>query len=83
MPSPPHQGPTDMYGRALTTPEEIIPEMWRAQIAQGEQLNRIEAQALKTNGRVSSLERWRYVAAGGLAVVSAIVVPIFLGMVAK
>lgn len=31
-------------------------------------LARIEEQAMKTNGRVSSLEKWRYGIAGGMAV---------------
>lgn len=32
-------------------------------------LERIEAQVLKTNGRVSSLEKWRWGITGGLIVV--------------
>ena len=35
------------------------------------------------NGRVSSLEKFRYAAIGGLAVVTAVIVPLFLSAVAK
>lgn len=34
----------------------------------GETLKRIEAQTIKTNGRVSALEKWRSYLAGGMAV---------------
>lgn len=77
----PPAGPVDAYGRELTDPAEIVKEMWRAQIAQGQQLDRIEDQAVKTNGRVSRLESWRAAMAGGLAVVLAVVVPLFLKVV--
>lgn len=39
-------------------------------------LKRIEEQVTKTNGRVSSLEKWRWMVVGGLMVLSAIVLPI-------
>lgn len=39
--------------------------------AQDEILRRIEAQTVKTNGRVSSLERWRDVTMAKVAVMSA------------
>ena len=32
----------------------------------------------ETNGRVSGLEKWRFIAMGGLMVLSAIVVPVLL-----
>lgn len=32
-------------------------------------LNRIEQQVLKTNGRVTSLEKWRYIITGGMIVI--------------
>ena len=41
-----------------------------------DQLNRIEAQTTKTNGRVSKLENWRGFITGGLAILSAIMLPI-------
>lgn len=39
-------------------------------------LQRIEAQTMKTNGRVSKLEIWRGFITGGLAILSALMVPI-------
>lgn len=41
-------------------------------------LNSTETQTIQTNGRVNRLERWMWMSVGGLAVVSAIVVPLFL-----
>lgn len=38
-------------------------------------INRVEAQTVKTNGRVSALEKRSWMAAGALAVVMAIVIP--------
>lgn len=43
----------------------------------GETLERIEAQTVKTNGRVSALEKWRSYLAGGMAVIM-ILIPIYL-----
>lgn len=40
-------------------------------------LPRIEAQVLKTNGRVTKLERWQYTIIGGLGIISAVVLPMF------
>jgi hypothetical protein len=39
-------------------------------------LSRIEKQTIKTNGRVSSLETWRWITIGGLSIISAIVLPL-------
>lgn len=41
-----------------------------------ETLSRIEAQTTKTNGRVSSLESWKYISMGATGVLTTIVVPI-------
>jgi hypothetical protein len=50
-----------------------------------EHLERIEAQTIKTNGRVSELEvsvgslnNWRYFITGGLAVITAMVIPLII-----
>jgi len=43
-------------------------------------LIRVEAQVLRTNGRVGRLEVWRGIVIGGLIVISVIVVPLFLGL---
>lgn len=45
----------------------------------GETLKRIETQTIKTNGRVSSLERWRSYLAGGMAIIL-MLIPIILKM---
>lgn len=37
---------------------------------------RIEAQTIKTNGRVAALERWQSFIQGGLAIMALIIVPI-------
>lgn len=40
-------------------------------------LKRIEDQTVRTNGRVSALEKWMYVAIGGMGVISVVLVPLF------
>lgn len=45
-------------------------------------LPRIEMQCEKTNGRVTALEKFRYAAGGGLAVITVVVVPLFVKAVA-
>lgn len=44
-------------------------------------LERIEAQVIKTNGRVNSLENWRWLITGGLIVVTVLVIPVLLNIV--
>ena len=39
-------------------------------------LERIETQVLKTNGRVSGLEQWKWGVTGAVAVLTAIVLPL-------
>ncbi len=41
----------------------------------------IEQQARLTNGRITSLEKFKWMSAGGLLVISAFVVPLFLNAV--
>jgi len=48
-----------------------------------EMMNMIYAEVKEINGRVSKNEKWRHILTGGLIVVSAIIVPLFLNMVTK
>lgn len=41
-------------------------------------LDRIEQQTIKTNGRVSALERWMFICLGGGSVVTALVLPLIV-----
>lgn len=52
---------------------------------QDKKLDKILAQVLKTNGRVSRLEGWRSLLAGAWIVVSAFVIPllIYVGLIEK
>lgn len=62
---------------ALLEPDDE--HAWK--LAVGATLGNIHAQTVKTNGRVTALERDRNLLYGGLAVVGAIVVPLFLQLV--
>lgn len=46
-----------------------------------ETLESILEQARTTNGRIKSLERWRSFIGGGLAVLTALVVPVFIAVI--
>lgn len=48
-----------------------------------EALPRIETQVLKTNGRVTKLEKWQYTIIGSLTIITTIVVPAFLYQMSK
>lgn len=62
---------------ALLEPDDD--RAWK--LAVGATLGHIHTQTVKTNGRVTALERDRNLLYGGLAVVGAIVVPLFLQLV--
>lgn len=48
-----------------------------------ETVGRIEAQVIKTNGRVSALERWRSYLLGACAVLTMLLVPVIIYAVTK
>ena len=48
-----------------------------------ETVTRIEAQVIKTNGRVSALERWRSYLLGACAVLTMLLVPVIIYAVTK
>ncbi len=50
---------------------------------QNKELAEIKQQTITTNGRVSKLENWKYILIGGLAVVSAVIIPLFLQLFQK
>lgn len=57
------------------TDREILRELWVLVSSD------VLPQVKRTNGRVTRLERWMWSTLGGLAVISAIVVPLFLASV--
>lgn len=46
-------------------------------------LPRIETQVIRTNGRVTRLERWQYTIIGGLTIISAVVLPMFFYQISQ
>jgi hypothetical protein len=67
-------------GEGFPAQPQTTDEMLRAVLMR---LERIDLQVSRTNGRVTRLERFAWAAGGGLAVVSAVVVPLFVRMVAS
>ena len=57
------------------TSTEYIKDIWH-------RVGRLEERVAQQNGRVGRLERAMFAAIGGLAVISAVVVPIFLSQIA-
>jgi len=47
----------------------------------GKDVGEILEQVRTTNGRVSALENWRWALAGGLTVITIVVVPLFLDLI--
>lgn len=68
---------TDLLNALLEPDDE---HAWK--LAVGATLGNIHAQTIKTNGRVSALERDRNKIYGGLAVITGVVVPLFIQLVA-
>lgn len=43
---------------------------------QAKVLNRIESQVQRTNGRVTRLEQWKWMMAGAISIITAVILPI-------
>lgn len=56
---------------------EILKSLWKLTT------EKVIPQLEVTNGRVTALEKWRWLVTGGLAVVLALAVPIFIDMVSR
>ncbi len=65
----------DPFAHDDRTERELLRELWRVVTYE------LVPQVQRTNGRVGKLERFQWAVTGGLAVVSAIVVPLFIRMV--
>ena len=48
-----------------------------------EKLDLIHEQTIKTNGRVSSLENYKWAMVGALGVISSLIIPLFLDILKK
>ena len=73
--SPPTQASLTSYNMETSIPynNREIKEMFN-DLKTGQ--DRIESQVIKTNGRVTTLEKWRYTILGGMAVSTMVVIPI-------
>ena len=56
------------------TPEEVMEELWK-------DIREIKTLVVQTNGRVNSLERFRYMVTGALIVLNVLLVPVALAIV--
>lgn len=65
---------SDPFADEPRTDHDILRELWQ-------DVKVIKVQTEKTNGRVTKLERFQWLVIGGLMVVSAIVVPLFVKIV--
>lgn len=80
-----HRGDGLNWGRTMR--EDILDELldpesdhsWKR--AAGLAIRNIEDQTMRTNGRVTKLERFMWAVSGGVAVISAVIVPLFLKLV--
>ncbi len=70
----PTDEPSDFHPEPRTQ-AEFVQSIWRIVIEE------VLPELRDTNARVTSLERWKYGILGGLAVVSAVIVPIFIVLV--
>jgi len=63
------------------TDHDILRSLWGMAIDAKAERKAIKDQVTATNGRVTALERFRWLVTGGLVVLGALVVPIFLDIV--
>ncbi len=52
-------------------------------VEMGDNIDKILAQTIKTNGRVGKLENWRFLISGGLGVIVVLMIPILLILIEK
>lgn len=66
---------SDPFAHDERTDRELLRQLWQVVTYE------LVPQVQRTNGRVTKLERFQWTIVGGLTVVSAIVVPLFLRVV--
>ena len=59
-----------------TAIENLTERMEEKHLDLTDYLKRIEAQTIKTNGRVNELEKWRWMVIGALSILTALILPI-------